>query len=314
VPAHTPKTPTTSEGAALWGIVANAVLALVKLLGGIFGNSFALVADAVESLADIAGSVVVWGALKYGSTPADDNHPFGHGKVESLAALAVSILIIIAGLGIGIQSVREILDPGQAPLPFTLLILVAVVVVKEAMFRIASRAARRSASAAGRADAWHHRSDALTSLAAFVGISIAILGGPTYAVADDWAALAASVVIVINGVLLSREPFAELMDHATPEIASHCERVVRSIDGVRSIERCHARKSGRVYRVVMHAEVDPEMSVAAAHALTGKAKALVRHELPSVASLLIHIEPTPPPTHPQSTPPTPTPRAGTAPA
>lgn len=293
MPAHPPKTPTTPEGAALWGIIANAALAVVKLLGGIFGNSFALVADAVESLADIAGSVVVWGALKYGSTPADDNHPFGHGKAESLAALAVSILIIIAGLGIGIQSVREILDPGEAPLPFTLLILVAVIVVKEALFRIAHRAARRSASAAARADAWHHRSDALTSLAAFIGISIALLGGPAYAVADDWAALAASVVIVINGVLLSREPFAELMDHETPEIASHCERIVRAIDGVRSIERCHARKSGRDYRVVMHAEVDPEMSVAVAHALTGKAKALVRQELPSVASLLIHIEPTP---------------------
>lgn len=280
------------ERVALLGIAVNAVLACVKLAAGIVGNSFALIADAIESIGDIAGSMVVWGGLRYGAQPPDEDHPFGHGKAEALAALAVAILIVGAGVGIGIHAVREIRTPHGSPRWFTIVVLVAVILIKETLFRIASRASKASASNAGRADAWHHRSDAITSLAALVGISIALIGGDRWAVADDWAALFAGCVIVVNGLLISRGPWDELMDRSTPEIERICTETVLAIDGFTGVERCNARKSGRVYRVVMHAEVSPDMTVAEAHALTGIAKAAVRKAHPLVASLLIHIEPT----------------------
>ena len=281
----------SSERAALTGLLVNAGLAGAKLIAGIVGHSFALVADAVESMVDIAGSLIVWRALEYGAKPPDESHPFGHGKVESLAGLAVGLLVVIAGVGIGLQSVHGIMNPHRVPAWYTVVVLLGVILVKEIMFRVTRHAARASASSAGMADAWHHRSDAITSAAALIGISIALIGGAAYAPADDWAALFASGVIVVNGFLLARAPLGELLDASQPEIARRCGEVVLEIEGIRAIEQCEARKVGRGYRVIMHAEVDPELSVAAAHALTGKAKALVRERLPEVASLLIHVEP-----------------------
>lgn len=277
--------------AALLGILVNTALAAVKLLAGIAGHSFALIADAVESLADIAGSAVVWGALLYGARPPDEEHPFGHGKAEALAALVVSVMIVIAGIAIAWTAIDNLSRPQQTPRWFTLAVLAAVILIKEAMFRFTRSAAKESDSTASFADAWHHRSDAITSAAAFIGIAIALLGGPRFAVADDWAALLAAGVIVVNGVLLSRAPYAELLDRADPRIAERCADLALRIDGIRAVERCEARKVGRVYRVIMHAEVDGAMRVDDAHALTGKIKALARAEMPEVASVLVHIEP-----------------------
>ena len=281
----------TPERAALLGILINAALAAGKLVAGVVGHSFALVADAVESMVDIAGSAVIWGALRYGGRPPDEEHPFGHGKAESLAALAVACVIIVAGMGIAAEAIRQILTPQEGPRSFTLIVLVGVVLVKEVMFRVTNRAAKRAGSSAGRADAWHHRSDAITSAFAFVGISVSLIGGPGWASADDWAALAASFVIVFNGVRLVREPYAELMDRNDEEFAARCRDIAMSIGGVEDVERSEARKMGRLYRVVMHVEVDPEMSVRASHDLTGKIKAHIREKIGRVASVLIHIEP-----------------------
>jgi cation diffusion facilitator family transporter len=285
VASHTP------ERAAGLGLIVNVALAATKLVAGIVGHSFALVADSVESMVDIAGSVIVWRALHYGARPPDTDHPFGHGKAEALAALAVGLLVILAGLAIAIQSFDGIINPHEVPAWYTLVVLLAVIAIKEGMYRYTHRAAKHTDSSAGAADAWHHRSDALTSLAAFVGITIALIGGERWAPADDWAALAASLVIITNGVLLMRTPYAELMDKALPELATRCSEIVMRIEGIHRVEQCEARKVGRAYRVIMHVEVDPQMTVVDAHSLTGKAKALVREELPQVASLLIHIEP-----------------------
>jgi cation diffusion facilitator family transporter len=279
------------ERAALVGLVVNTVLALVKLLGGIFGNSFALIADAIESLSDIFGSFILWGALRYGGKPADTKHPFGHGKAESLAALAVSILILIAGVSIAGAAIHEIQTPHEGPATFTLFVLVGVIAVKEGLFRFAHSSAKAVSSSAGKADAWHHRSDAITSLFAFVGISVSLIGGPAWSPADDWAALLASFVILFNGFYLAREPFSELMDEHAPEVAAQCRQIALEVPAVCEVERCETRKSGRFYRVVMHIEVDPSMKVVDAHALTGLIKANIKQEIPNVASVLVHVEP-----------------------
>lgn len=279
------------ERMALAGVAVNGALAVVKLFAGIVGHSFALVADAVESLVDLAGSAVVWSAMRYGSKPADAEHPFGHGKIEPMAAMAVAAFIVLVGVWVAAESVRQIVTPHEVPEAFTLAVLVVVIVVKESLARAADRAARRAGSSAGAADAWHHRSDAITSAFALVGIAVAVVGGPEYARADDVAALLASGVIVFNGVRLAREPYAELMDRHSPEVAHAAAEIALGVPGVLGVEQCGARRSGRGYRVVMHAEVDPGMTVLEAHRITGRIKAAVRGQRPEIDSVLIHIEP-----------------------
>lgn len=279
------------ERMALVGLAANAGLAAIKLVAGMVGNSFALVADAVESLVDIIGSVVIWGALRYGGREADHDHPFGHGKAEALGALAVAWMIVIAGVGIAIQAAHEVFHPHELPQPYTLAVLLGVIAIKEFLFRRTAAAAQTAFSSAGYADAWHHRSDAITSAFALVGITVALVGGAEWAPADDIAAFAASGVIMWNGFRLMREPFSELMDENATDVAMRSREIALSVEGVLGVERQEARKSGRNFRVVMHVEVSPEMQVVDAHTLTGIIKSRVRESIPGTTSVLIHIEP-----------------------
>ena len=275
----------------LIGLGVNLVLACAKLLAGIFGHSYALVADAVESFSDILGSAMIWGGLRVAAKPPDDNHPYGHGKAEALAALAVSGLLLVAGIGIATKSIHEIITPHHAPAWWTLLVLVVVVLAKETMFRVASRVARQEQSDAMNTDARHHRADALTSVAAFVGISIALIGGPGWEPADDWAAILASGIILWNAVLLARPPLAELLDERPGDVPEHASAVARTIEGVRDVEQAHARKGGPRYWVDMHVEVDPHLTVYEAHIISGMVKSAIRRAIPEVAGVLIHIEP-----------------------
>lgn len=272
-------------------LIFNAGLALVKLLGGVLGHSYALVADAVESMADIFASFVVWSGLKISALPADQNHPYGHGRAEPLAALIVSLMLFGAALGIGIEAVREIFAPHHAPAPFTLGILIGVVIVKETIFRIARRAAKRAGSTAVMADAWHHRSDALTSAAAAIGISIALIGGPGYEAADDWAAMFAAGVIFFNATRLVRAPLGELMDAEPAPIVGRARELAASQAQVRGVEKTFARKMGLKYLIDMHLEVDPEMHVREAHNVAHRVKDAILAAMPEVQDVLIHIEP-----------------------
>jgi cation diffusion facilitator family transporter len=267
----------------------NFALAATKLIAGLLGNSYALVADAVESMADIVGSVVIWGGLHIASKPADPEHPYGHGKAEALAAFLVAAMVGAAGIGIAIRALFEILSPSRPPENFTLWVLILVIVVKETMFRIVRRAARESDSGAVHVDAWHHRSDAITSAAALVGISIAVFGG--YAWADPAAAMVASGVIIFNATLLFRHPLAELMDEEPSELVAEVRRLSEGVPGVAGVEKLTARKSGARYWVDMHLEVDPEMTVQDAHALAHLVKDTVRAQLPRIADILVHVEP-----------------------
>ncbi len=279
---------------AMLGIAINAALAVVKFAAGVVGQSFALVADAVESLVDIAGSAVVWSAMAYGDRPPDAEHPFGHGRMEAVAGLAVAGLVIVAGGGIGAEAIHGLGDGEAAtvPAPFTLGVLAMVVVVKWLLGRAATRAAREAGgSSAGTADAWHHHADAITSGFAFAGISVAVIGGPAWAAADEVAALLAAVVIVVNGLRLGREPLQELLDRHHPEVAEAAAGIALTVPGVEGVERCEARRSGRGHRVVMHAEVDPSMPVEEAHRITGRIKAAITDARDDVDHVLVHVEP-----------------------
>lgn len=273
------------------GLLVNAGLAGVKLITGLLGNSYALVADAVESMADVFASVIVWTGLRVAARPADPAHPYGYGKAEALAALVVALLLFAAGVGIAIEAIREIVTPHHAPAAFTLGVLLGVVAVKELLFRIVRRTAQALASGAVLVDAWHHRSDAITSAAAAIGIAVALIGGPGYEPADDAAALFASGVILFNALRLCRAPLRELMDAEAGEVNERVCAVALRIAGVAGVEKVQTRKSGLRYWVDMHLEVAPEMTVRAAHGVAHDVKDAVVAALPDVVDVLIHIEP-----------------------
>lgn len=273
------------------GLLVNGGLSIVKLTAGVLGHSYALIADAVESLADIFGSLVVWSGLRVSALPADKNHPYGHGKAQPLAALIVAFMLFGAAIGISIEAVREIRTPHHAPASYTLIVLLGVVLVKEGMFRVVRRIARQIDSGVVLLDAWHHRSDAITSLAAAIGISVALIGGEGYEPADDWAALFASVVILYNASRLVVAPIQELMDVRTPHVSEEARRIASAVSGVKGVEKVFARKSGMRYWVDMHLEVDPEMVVHRAHELAHQVKDIIRQKMPNVQDVLIHIEP-----------------------
>jgi cation diffusion facilitator family transporter len=283
--------------AAQFGIVVNATLAAVKLAAGIAGNTYALVADAVESTADIFGSLIVWGGLHFASQPADEDHPYGHGKAEALAAAAVSLLLLAAAVGIAVEAVREIRTPHLTPAPWTLAVLAGVMAVKWVLSRRVHRVGTESGSTAVKADAAHHLSDAITSAAAFIGITIALVGSRYGAAsgwesADDWAALVASAVIAFNGVTMLRAAVHDLMDRMPgPDVVEPIRYAATSVPGVRAIERLAVRKSGMAYRVTIHVQADPMMPLHEAHVLGGKVKGAIRSAMPQVASVLVHMEP-----------------------
>ena len=276
---------------SLAGMLLNAALAVIKLAAGIVGTSYALVADAIESFADVFGSAVVWRGLRIAAKPADEDHPYGHGKAEALAAVIVSVMLFGAAVGIAVEAVREILTPHHAPAPFTLVVLVGVVAIKEGMFRIGRRIARDTTSGAVLVDAWHHRSDAITSAAAFIGITIALIGGAGFESADDWAALFAAGVIAINAWGLIAPQIHELMDRVPMEIVARARLVAAAVPGVEGVEKTLARKTGVRYWIDMHIEVDPELSVREAHELAHRVKDAIRGDMPAVMEVLIHVEP-----------------------
>ena len=287
-----------SEGArrgirsAQGGLVVNAVLALTKLVAGLLGNSYALVADAVESTTDIFSSLIVWSGLRIASRAADDDYPFGYGKAEPLAAAVVSLLLLGAAGGIAVKAVQEIVTPHHAPAPFTLGVLSAVIVIKEVLYRRVFTVGTAVGSTAVKADAWHHRSDAITSAAVFVGITIALWGGSGWESADDWAALAASAIIVYNGLRMLRPAVHDLMDRKPAEdLVKRVATAAASSDGVRAIEKLRVRRAGLGYYVDIHVQAEPAMSLRDAHILSGRVKGAIRSAVPSVSGVLVHMEP-----------------------
>jgi len=273
-------------------IAINIILALVKTTTGIVGNSYALVADGIESTADIVSSLIVFGGLKIAIKPPDDNHPYGHGKAESIAGVIVALFLLAAAVLIAMQSIREIRTPHHAPAWYTLLVLVGVIITKEVLFRKMSHVGEALESSALKSDAWHQRSDALTSSAAFVGISIALIGGPGYETADDWAALLACGVIFFNGIRLLLPAVNEVMDAAAPDDIERQVRLMASeIDGVIEIEKCRIRKSGLGYLMDIHVVVDGDTTVRNGHKIGHIVQnRLLKAPMP-ITDVIVHIEP-----------------------
>ncbi len=274
------------------GIIVNAALAAIKAIAGVLGNSAALVADAIESTSDIFTSLIVWAGVRMAERPADENHPYGHGKYEPLAAIVVAIVLFAAAIIIALEAIRQIVTPHHAPAPFTLVVLVVVVVVKEALFRVVRRAGAEAESHAVTSDAWHHRSDAITSAAAFVGILVALLGGPGYERADDIAALVAAAIIAVNALRLARPAVAELLDTApSPDLERRVLEAAMAVPGILDAHKCRVRKIGFDLFVDLHVHVEGSMSVRESHTLAHRVKDAIRAGDRRIRDVLIHVEP-----------------------
>ena len=276
----------------LIGIIASFFLAAIKIFTGIVGNSYALIADGIESLTDIFTSSIVLTGLYFAAKPADEDHPYGHGKAEPFAGVAVSLGIFVAAIIIIVQSLYEIITPHHAPASFTLIVLVLVIVIKESLFRFVIKVGTSVNSIAVKSDAWHHRSDAITSAAAFIGISIALLGGEGYESADDFAALFASVIIIINAYRIFKPALFELLDTAPPtQVVQKVRGVAGKVENVMGIDKCFVRKMGFDYFVDIHVLVDANLPVFKGHEIAHKVKDELMKEYSNISDVLVHIEP-----------------------
>ena len=274
------------------GMALNAVLGLIKIAGGVLGNAYALVADGVESLCDIAISILIWAGIQWAAQPPDRDHPYGHGKAEAVAGLLTALVVLGAGAGIGWHAINEIRDPQRLPHWWTLLILGAVVAAKVIFSRRLNEVGRDTESTALGAEAWHHLSDAMTSAAAFVGISIAVVGGPGYAAADGWAALVAAAVIAVNGINIFTRALNEVMDIAVPESLQNDVRAMAAgVAGVASLDKCRVRKSGLSYLVDIQIRVDADMSVREGHGIAHAVKDTLLASRLRVSDVTVHVEP-----------------------
>jgi cation diffusion facilitator family transporter len=276
----------------LIGIIASLFLAGIKIFTGIVGNSYALIADGIESLTDIFTSSIVLTGLYFAAKPADEDHPYGHGKAEPFAGIAVSFGIFIAAMIIVVQSVYEIITPHHAPAPFTLIVLVLVIITKEALFRFVIKVGTTVNSVAVKSDAWHHRSDAITSAAAFIGITIALIGGEGYESSDDFAALFASVIIILNAYKIFKPALFELLDTAPPsKTVQKVRDVAAKVENVMGIDKCYVRKMGFDYFVDIHVLVDANLPVHKGHEIAHKVKDELKKEYSNISDVLVHIEP-----------------------
>ena len=275
-----------------FSIIGNTCLAIIKGLAGFFGNSYALIADAIESTTDIFASFLVLFGIKYSNRPADKNHPYGHGRAEPLITFLVVGFLITSATVIAYESIINIRTPHQLPKTWTLIILGAIIIWKEYSFRLVMKRSVQTNSSSLRADAWHHRSDAITSVAAFIGISIALILGNGYEAADDWAALFASGFILYNSYLIFRPALGEIMDeHLYDDLIAQIRVVSLQVDGIIDTEKCFIRKAGMQYHVDLHATVESNITVKEGHDLAHKLKDTLREKIPELGNVLIHVEP-----------------------
>tara|TARA_R110002074_G_scaffold24963_5_gene74332 strand:+ start:62941 stop:63876 length:936 start_codon:yes stop_codon:yes gene_type:complete len=276
----------------IFSMLGNVVLAAIKFLAGIFGNSYALIADGIESVVDVFASVLVLFGLKYSSRPADENHPYGHGKAEPLVTFLVVVFLVISAGTIAWQAYEHIITPHELPKPFTLIVLAVIIIWKEISFQVVMSRSKKLKSSALKAEAWHHRSDAITSVAAFIGITIAIFGGEGFEVADDYAALFAVVFILFNCYKIFRPALGEVMDENNyEELTEQIRQVSLTVPGVKGTEKCFIRKAGMEYHVDLHALVEGQLTVTEGHDISHQLKDKLCDVIPELGNVLIHIEP-----------------------
>lgn len=276
----------------LLSMIGNIVLVFVKLVTGLLGNSFAIVADAIESAGDVFSSFVIYLGLRVSDKPSDKDHPFGHGKVEPIITFLVVLFLIISAGFIAYQALSNMQSPHKMPSPYTLIVLVGIILYKELLYQFVNKKSKQTASTSLKADAWHHRSDAITSLAALIGIALALLLGDGYEHIDDWAALVASAIIIVNAYFVFRPALGELLDEQNhDELIEEVKAISEQVEGVIDTEKCFIRKFGMRYVVDIHVRVSASLSVSQGHTIGHCVQNAVRKNFPQIEHVFTHVEP-----------------------
>ncbi len=275
-----------------FSILGSLGLAALKWFAGFFGNSYALIADAIESTSDVFSSILILLGIKYSERPADETHPYGHGRIEPLITFIVVLFLVISATIIAYQSFLNINEPHEAPEPWTLYILAGIIIWKEISYQVVNRKAKELNSSSLKADAWHHRSDAITSVAAFIGISMSLYLGKGYEYMDDIAALFASAFILYNCYKIFRPALGEIMDeNLYNDIVILVKDKSMEVNGVLATEKCYVRKIGMSFLVDLHAIVDAELTVKEGHDISHQLKDHLMEEIPDISNVFVHIEP-----------------------
>ncbi|WP_164112487.1 MULTISPECIES: cation diffusion facilitator family transporter [Sphingobacterium] len=281
-----------AEKTIYFSILGSLGLALIKWFAGFFGNSFALIADAIESSTDIFSSILVLLGIKYSKRPADKTHPYGHGRIEPLITFIVVLFLVMSATVIAHQSVINLRTPHEPPAAWTLIVLGGIILWKETSYQIVNRRAKALNSSSLKADAWHHRSDALTSIAAFIGVSIAICLGEGYEYADDWAALLAAGFILYNCYRIFRPALGEIMDeNIFEDLVDQVKEMALLVDGVLATDKCFVRKVGMFYIIDLHAVVDSDLTVKQGHDIAHALKDYLMDNMSDISNVFVHIEP-----------------------
>ncbi len=280
--------------AAWLGFAVNLCLGLIKLIGGLVSNSFALISDAVNSLGDTLTSIVVLFALYYAQRPADEEHPYGHTRAEAVAASNIALIIVISALYVGWGAIRRLTDVHEIPPVWTLWIAGANVLIKEGLYRYKLMVGRRIRSGAIIANAWDHRSDALCSLAVLIGLGVVRWGGPDFIWADEVAALVVVAAILWSGARLFQSSTSELLDpQADSEFVEQIRAIAQSVAGVSAVEKLWVRKTGLEYLADIHIQVDANLSVEEGHLIGHRVKDRLLKKFASLRDVLVHLEPFP---------------------
>lgn len=273
------------------GIVASMVLSVVNIVVGLQASSRSVLATGIEFAGDVLASSLVLVSVIVASRPADDQHPYGHGRVETLSAFVLGMMLIIAGIGVSWTSLQGMAERHSAPGPLAIVALVCAIVVRATMATIKFRVGRRESSAALLADAWNDSVDIIAATTALVAVGLAMYH-PRFLAADHYGGFAVGVIVVITGVRVLRDASLELMD-TMPALdkIEEIRRVAMTVDGVWGVDKTYARKTGFTYHVDLHIEVDPSLTVAASHQIAGHVRSLIRARLTWVADVLVHVEP-----------------------
>lgn len=274
------------------GMGINVVLIALKITGGIYGRSKALLADAAHSVSDLVSDMLVLVGLHYFRKEEDTEHPYGHGKIESLVTISIGVLLAAAAVRIGVEAALAIYQRRiLAPHPYTILIAALSILAKEILFNVTVRVGKRLKSEVIVANAWHHRSDALTSVITFVGVGLAVYV-PRLRILDSYAALLVSFFIVKIAYDISRSAIKKLID--TSPSAELLEKIYGEISGIPGVKACHDL-TGRYYadmiRMEVHVEVDPSLSVQDSHKIADEVSARVKERFMEVSSILVHVDP-----------------------
>lgn len=269
-------------------------LALIKIFAGVWGHSTAVVADGLESAADVFASGFVLFGLTIAAKPADREHPYGHGRVETLTGLVIGMALIAGGIAISYGSIRQIGQPHDTLATFVIGPLILSLAAKTGLAAIKFRYGRQMASAALTADAWNDAMDTVSAAAALVAVGLTLSDPARFAEADRYGGCVVGAIVVLAGLRVAHEASLQLMDTMPAgQMIEQIRAAAMSVEGVRGVEKCFARKTGLKYHVDLHLEVDPEMTVRQSHGLAHDVRERIMERLPWVADVLMHVEPAP---------------------